>query len=218
MHTPPPAETILGLSSFHLALGGAIVSILSFLVALRLAWMNKFSPPRLVGVFPYVVLYTFKKPDDKPSDYFLVPSFWLTNTGARSMLVEEVRLVVAASASTTLTLYPMHTVPLEAIDAPNTFSDYELLRLGKAPFSGFSVSPAERWVNNLAFALSPEERAALHEESLVSVEIRPVGGKRFKRVLRQQVGFGHSEFRWLDWVGIGGPSADYFYANDWRTP
>lgn len=219
----PLLETVLGLTSIHIALGGAVVSVLSFLVAVRLAWLNKFSPPRLIGVFPFVVLYTFSKPgdsgpDDSQSDFFLVPSFWLTNTGARSMLVEDVRLVIAAAASTTLTLYPTHTIPLTAIDAPNTFNDYELLRVGMAPFSGFSVAPAEKWVNNLAFALTSAERKTLHKQALVTVEVRPVGRKQFKRVTQQCVAFGHGEFSWLQWMGIGGPSADYFYATDWRKP
>jgi len=107
----------------------------------------------------------------------------------------------------------MHTVPLEAIDAPNAFEEYDLLHLGKAPFSGFSVTPGERWINNLVFPLSPEERQSLRQEATVSVEVRPIGSKCFKRVLKQQVSFDHSAFSWLDWVGAGGPSAEYFYAN-----
>lgn len=214
MPTMPVAETLLRMTSADLSLVGAAVSVLSFLVALRLAWTTKFSPPRLIGVFPYVVLYTFTKSDDKPSDLFLVPAFWLTNTGARPMLAEEIRLVIAVSADTVLTLYPVHTVPLEAIDAPNTFEDYELLRLGKAPFSGLAVSPSERWMNNLAFSLTSDERKSLRENASVSLEVRSVGSKRFKRVLQQRIVFGHSVFSWLNWVGLGGPLAEYFYAQN----
>lgn len=205
-------ETVIGLTSIQLALTGAVVSVLSLLVALRFAWLSKLSPPKLVGLFPYVVLYVLSNPRSQSNEYLLLPAVWLTNVGARPMLAAEMRLLINLSGAAKLTLLPAHTVPPEAIEAPY-LSEYELLECAKAPFSGFSIGPGERWANNFVFPLSPEEGQLLQQPAMVAVEVRPIGKKRFKRVLEQQVDFAPSEFSWLDWVGIGGSSAQYFYAN-----
>lgn len=132
------------------------------------------------------------------------------------MLVAGVRLVISPPEGKPFTLFPIHSVPAEAIERPNTFSDYELLRIGDAPFGGFSISNSERWTNHHAFSLSPEQRASLKGKVKLAVEVKRVGTKGFKQVLSQEIGFDHSAFDWLTWAGVGGPSANYYYSNELR--
>lgn len=211
------SETILGITSVHISLVSAAVSFLSLCVAFYLAWRTKFSPPRLVGTFPYAVLWTFyEKTDGKLSGYFLVPSFWLSNIGARSILVADLRLVVFPPDGKPFTLFPIHSVPAQAIESPNTFSEYELLRIGDAPFGGFSISNSEKWISHHAFSLSPEQRVSLKGQVKFTVEVKRVGAKRFEQALCQEISFDHSSFDWLSWAGVGGPSANYYYSNELR--
>jgi len=132
------------------------------------------------------------------------------------MLVADLRLVVSPPNGGPFTLFPIHSVPAEAIESPNTFSEYELLRIGDAPFGGFSILNSEKWTNHHAFYLSAEQRASLKGQVKLTVEIRRVGAKRFEKALCQEIGFDSSSFDWLTWAGVGGPSANYYYSNELR--
>ena len=210
-------NTVFGLTSVHISLVSVAVSFLSFCVASYLAWRTRFSPPKLVGTFPYAILWTFfEKTDEKPNGFFLIPFFWLSNTGACSMLIVGMRLVVSPSEGKSFILLPIHSVPIEAIESPNTFSKYELLRTGDAPFGGFSISNSEKWTNNHVFYLSPVQRASLTGPVQLSVEVKRLGARRFKRVLCQEIIFNHTSFDWRTWAGVGGPSAAYYYSNALR--
>lgn len=214
MTTP---ETTFGLTSVDISLISAAISLVSVYVTIRLAWNTRFSPPELVGTFPYAVLWTFfENTNGKPNEFFLVPFFWLSNTGARSMLVADLRLVVSPPDGETFTLFPIHSVPAEAIESPNTVSDPELLRIGDAPFGGFSISNSEKWTNHHAFSLSPEQRASLKAKVKFKVEVKRVGARRFEKAICQTIGFDVSSFDWLTWAGVGGPSANYYYSDELR--
>ena len=208
----------MGLTSVDIALWSAVLSLVSAYVAVRMAWATKFSPPNLVGTLPYVILWTFfEKKDGKPNDHFLVPAFWLSNIGARPMLVDDLRLVLGASNSKPIVLYPTHTVPTEAIESPNLFNEHELLRSGKAPFSGFSIAGSQTWSCCYAFHISNQDHTSLTGMVVVSVEVRGVGSSRYKSVLSDTFTFGKSSFNWLEWVGVGGPQADYYYSGAMRN-
>jgi hypothetical protein len=207
-------NTVFGLTSVHISLISVAISFFSFGMASYLAWRTKFSPPKLVGTFPYAILWTFsEKADEKHNEFFLIPFFWLSNTGAKPMLVAGMRLVVSPSEEKSFTLLPIHSVPAEAIESPNTFSDFKLLKFGDAPFGGFYISSSEKWTNNLVFSLSHEQRAYLKGSVQFSVEVKRVGACRFKKVLHQEITFDHPSFDWFTWAGVGGPSAAYYYSN-----
>ncbi|WP_445369298.1 hypothetical protein ACH5Y9_08665 [Methylomonas sp. BW4-1] len=214
MATP---ETIFGLTSADISLVSAFISLVSVYVAIRLAWNTRFSPPSLVGAFPYAILWTFfEKTNGEPNGFFLVPFFWLSNTGVRSMLVADLRLIVSPLNGETFTLFPIHSIPTEAVESPNTFSDHELLRIGDAPFGGFAISNSEKWTNHHALSLSPEQRASLKGKVKFTVQIKRVGAKRFEKAISQKIGFDVSSFDWLTWAGVGGPSAHYYYSEELR--
>jgi hypothetical protein len=206
-------ENVFGLSSVHISLVSATISFLSLCVAIRLAWSTKFSPPKLVGTLRYSVVWSFCGQTDEKSDNFLVPYFWLVNVGARPMMVADMRLVLRPSNGDSFTLYPVHSVPSAAIETPNTFSDHELLRIGDAPFGGFALAHSDKWTNQYVFSLSSKEHALLNGRVSLSVEVKQVGAKRFMQVLSQQVNFNKAALNWLEWVGIGGPSASYYYSD-----
>ena len=132
------------IDSVDVALGSAAISLISLGVATVLAWKTKLSPASLVGTMPYAIVWTFfEQTTGKPSGYFLVPTFWLSNSGARAALVEDMRLTVRTADGLPLTLYPVHSVPLEAIESPTTFkecsSSVHVCRLGalrRAPARG----------------------------------------------------------------------------------
>jgi hypothetical protein len=205
-------STLPVVTSTGIALVGAAISVLSLLLAARLAWVTKFGPPRLIGMISCLVLYTFKNSEGTGGERFFVPMLWLTNTGARPMLVQDIRLIIKLPAKDKVVLYPLHTVPTEAFESPIGFSDFEELRSGRAPFSGFAILPSERWVNNLAFPITAEEFELLKLGGAATIEVRKIGTTKFKSVLTQSVHFAQAKFEWLRWAGIGGSSVDYFYA------
>ena len=207
-------ETILGLSSADVSLGSLFLSVVSACITVLLAWETRFRPPKLVGTFPYIIIWTFfAQQDGKPSEWQLVPSFWFSNVGARPMLVEDLRLVICLASGSSFLLYPTHTIPSEAINSPNTFSDYAVLSAGLAPFGGFAIGPSERWTSFFSFTLSQKEHALLNGSVKVSVEVKIVGEKRYRPLLSDVFMFDHSSFDWLSWAGVGGPEASYFYSS-----
>lgn len=203
---------MLSFTSTDIAIASAALSICSFLLALRLAWATKFSPPRLVGVASCLIAYTFKGKTETTIERFIVPIVWFTNTGARPMLVQEIKLTISVQRGESIELRPLHSVPLEAITSANTFSEYEQLRLGLSPFGGFAVLPGERWSNCFAFPISEAQFNQLQGMSTVSFSVKPVAKSRFSHVLEQRFIFAEKKFSWLNWVGTEDPSVQYFYA------
>jgi hypothetical protein len=207
-------ETIWGLSSIDIALGSAVFSFVSICIAARLAWVTKFSPPKLVGTFPHIIVWTFfDQRDQKPNGQFLVPFFWLSNIGARPMLVEDLRITFRPKDTESFLLYPTHSVPAEAIESPNIFSEYGLLHAGMAPFCGFAVPTSETWKCYYAFAISPKQRKPLIGLVQITVEVKRLGTRHFRRVLHDTFVFNQPSFSWERWAGVGGPSAEYYYSS-----
>ena len=162
----------------------------------------------------WLVLYTFKNDREISADRYLAPMLWVTNTGARPMLVEDVRLTIHPDNGQRIELHPFHSIPSEAINSVSTFADYEQVRLGLSPFGGFAVLPGERWASNYAFVLTATEFEQLRGDGLVSFEIKRIRSRKFESVLSRRFSFVNHEFSWLKWAGVGGPSVDYFYATD----
>lgn len=195
----------------YLPIGSAIVSVLSLLIAARLAWVTKLGPPRLVGVASCLLLYTNEAQDGKSIARVLVPRLWLANMGARPMLVTHLRLSIKLGHGRLVELIPDHSIPMEAVDEANTFGEVERVQTGLAPFGGFAVLPGERWVNNYAFQLSADDFESLKGYGTVSFAVCAIGAKRFKTILRQQFDFRDKSQNWLNWVGLPDTGLMYFY-------
>jgi len=204
-------EAFIQISSIDISLISAFVSICSFLVASYFAWRVNLSPPKLVGAFPYVIIWSFKGNDDKQSDEYLIPYTWLKNIGARPILVGDMRLTVYPQNGASFHLKPIHSVPLTAIEKPNTYSDFNLISLGEAPFSGFSISNSEQWKNTNAFPVSAAERALLKGKVKLVFEICKLGSNKYMLVLSENISFDDESFDWVKWLEMGGPEATYYY-------
>lgn len=205
-------ETFFGISSIHMSIIGALISLCSLLVASFLAWRTKFSPPKLVGSSPYLVIWKFGRNDKEESeDIYVVPFIWLSNIGAKPMLIGDIRIKLIPSEGNEFVLSPNHTVPVVAIEKPNTFSDFELIRLGEAPFSGFSIAHSEQWKNNNAFQITPEMMALLKGHVRVVLEVCELGSNKFKPAVSENINFDDKGFDWAEWAGLGGPGTEYYY-------
>lgn len=202
------------ITSTEIALLGAFVSLCSLAISARLAWLTKFSPPRLLGTANCLVLYTFTNDLEGTADRYLAPMIWVTNTGAKPMLVQDIRLIIHPDIGKPITLHPTHSVPPEAITSVNTFQDYEQVRLGLSPFGGFAVLHGERWESSYAFALAAVDFDKLRGSGLISFEVKRIRSPKYEQVLSRRFSFVSHEFSWLKWAGIGGPSVDYFYPAD----
>ena len=214
MTTTADLAMLLRLSATDIALGGAALSICSFLLAARLAWTTRFSPPKLVGFVSCLALYTFKSLSGKNTDRHLVPLLWITNTGAKPMLIQAIKLTILLQTGKEVALQPLHTVPMEAIDSPHTFTDFDALHIGQSPFSGIAVLSGEKWSSNLAFEVSADQYQQLKGNAKVIFSIQKLGSNRFTRAFQQQVVLDRLEFNWLKWADAGGPDVEYFYAHN----
>ncbi len=197
------------------SLVSVLIAFCSFMVTAYLAWITKIGPPKFVGSFPYVIIWSFDGGDkNKVGDEFIVPYLWLSNIGARNFLVEEIRLsFYKLNGNKLFDIAPEHSVPMEAIDSPNLFSEFELIRVGQAPFSGFSVPSYEQWKNNYAFIINPEDRAKLAGNIRIDIEVKKLGKNKFKSVLSETINFdiNNKKVDWMRWLGEGGPESTYFY-------
>ena len=208
------AQTIWGISSVHVAIVSAAIAFLSFLVAARIAWRTRFAPAKLVGGLPYVLIWNLYDRDSSAiEEYLVLPRLWLTNIGANPMLVEDIRIVIKVPSKEEVTIYPSYSVPSEAVHSSETFTDEDRLRLGLAPFAGFSVAAAANWESNLAFSVPPKkaEKFLRSGWASVSVEIKQQGRRKFTLILKQRIDFAKTEPDWLEWAGTG-PSWGYYYS------
>jgi len=202
-------------SSTAIATVSAVVAVGSLFVSAYLAWVTKIGPPRLLGMASCLALYTFTDERQGTKSRFLAPAVWLTNVGARSMLVQGMRLTIQFDEGPAIELAPTHSVPSEAIEQLNTFSEYDQVRLGLSPFGGFAVLPGERWVNNYVFELSAEEFARFRGDGLLSLTVQKIGTRIFKVAISQKFSFEPHPYSWLRWAEVG-PSVDYFYPVEFR--
>ena len=195
-----------------LSVSSAAISVASFGLAARMAWVTKFSPPRLLGVASNLMLFTFRSKVHTSTEQFLVPILWLTNSGAKPMLVQDLRLRIEIEGGEVHELSPGHTVPIEVVETAHTFSDFETVRHGLAPFGGFAVLPGEQWVNRYAFPVSLGSLDSLGRAGTVTLLFKQIGSKEFVGAIEQRFSFASEEANWVTWAALEGPSLHYFYA------
>lgn len=176
------------------ALIAILLSIISLYISINVAWISHFKPAELVCTFPHLVIWTRgrymgNRPTGEIASRHIAPSLWLGNSGAQSILIEDIRLLFVTRQGEKIAAYPMNKIPTEAIESPNTFHDYNLLMLG-GPFFGFSLSRSEGWKSTYSFSMKEEYYHKLKGEVVVEVQIVEPKKQEWHSVHKETFDFG----------------------------
>jgi len=198
-----------------IALGSAVFAGASAYVAIRVAWDTRFKPAKLVGAFPYIVVWTFyNHPEGKVSDRFMVPMFWLSNVGAKPIVICDLRIVFDTLSGGPVICYPIHTVPREVLESPATFSDYGTLSAGKSPFAGFRLANMEKWLSVHSYFINDADYQHLTGETRVAVEVKECGGTKWQTAIVENIHFDRVILKGLKHKGS--VESEYFYSGIWK--
>ncbi len=181
------AEVALPIAAFA-------VSLLSLYVSGRVAWHNHFRPAKVVGAFPHLVIWTLSsykgdRPTGDVASRYITPSFWLSNTGAREALIEDLRLMFQPKDQEPFFAYPISKVPIEAIESPTLFNQYDRIGHG-GPFSGFALSRSDVWQCCFAFATKMTNYERLKDHVRADIQLCYGRSRRWKTVISEHLEFG----------------------------
>jgi hypothetical protein len=155
---------------------------------------------------------SFDRADISPSSLVSL-YFWLGNVGARSLLVEDLRLVLTIQDGLDFKAYPVHSVPLEAIEMPAEFHDYERLRLG-GPFSGFSLAAEQQWISSYHYHISDECYGKLRGDVKTYIQYRAKGKKQWYTAFSDLLQFGSDPHHFRELTGK--EQAIFIYPKRWK--
>lgn len=171
-----------------------VLSILALIVSGVSLYFSKFQPGKLVGNFSYLVLWRFSSnKDGQLTDFIATPAFWLANVGVRPLIIADIRLSLAPEGEKSSNIYPVNSVPAEAIEAPSEFHEYGRLSCG-GPFQGIALASEQRWVSCYNFHIPKDVRSRLVGSVTVTVEVKWSGKKEWKPVVTQVLEFGSKPF------------------------
>ncbi|MDY7031708.1 MAG: hypothetical protein SVY10_07350 [Thermodesulfobacteriota bacterium] len=205
------------------ALIAIIISIISLYVSVNVAWISFFKPAELSCTFPHLVIWTLssykgEKPTGKVASRHIAPSLWLGNSGAKRILIEDIRLLFITNGGKRMPAYPMNKIPGEAIESPSIFHKYELLRLG-GPFFGFSLDASDGWKSSYSFSMKEEYFHKLKEKISVEVQIIENKKKEWRSIHEETFDFGTHpiHLKSLDiGVGVGGALINHVFSENWN--
>lgn len=193
-----------------------ILSTLALIVSGVSLYFSKFQPGKLVGNFSYLVLWRFSsKKDGQLTDFKATPAFWLANVGVRPLILEDLRLSLAPDGETSFHIYPVNSVPAEAIEAPSEFHEYGRLSCG-GPFQGISLAAEQRWVSCYNFHIPEHLRSRLVGSVTVSVEVKQNGKKEWRSEVTQVLEFGAKPFHREPMIVGAGVQSIPVYSRLWK--
>lgn len=204
------------------ALIAIIISIVSLYISVNVAWVSHFKPAELSCTFPHLVVWTLSSykgniPTGKVASRHIAPSLWIGNSGAKRILIEDIRLLFITNDGEEMPAYPMNKIPTEAIESPSIFSEYELLRLG-GPFFGFSLDSSEGWKSLYSFSMKEEYYHKLKGEIVVKVQIIENGKQEWLSIHKETFKFGTHPTH-LQGLGLGsavaGALINHVYSSSW---
>lgn len=171
-----------------------IISILALVISGISLYFSRFQPGKLVGNLSYLILWRFSsKKDGELTDFKATPAFWLANVGLRTLIVQDIRLSLLSETGDSCNIYPVNTVPTNAIETPSEFNEYGRLSLG-GPFQGLSIGSGQKWVSNYSFHIPKDFRERLVGPLSVKVEVKLNGKKKHKSVLEEIFEFGSQPY------------------------
>jgi hypothetical protein len=179
-------------------------------------YFSKFQPGRLVGNLSYLVLWRFSsKKDGQQTDFKATPAFWLANVGVRPLIIADIRLSLAPEGEKSSNVYPVNSVPVEAIDTPAEFHEYGRLSCG-GPFQGISLASGQRWVSCYNFHIPEHVRTRLVGSVTVTVEAKRSGKNEWKPIVTQVLEFGSKPFHRLPMAVGAGVESIPVYSRHWK--
>jgi hypothetical protein len=199
------------------------ISIISLVISANTSWVSYFKPAEIICTFPHMTIWTRSnyigdKPTGEIASRHITPSLWIGNSGAKNILIEDIRLVFIVDKGENFNAYPTNKIPYEAIEYPNTFNNYELLNLG-GPFLGFSLSRSEGWKSMYSFSMKEEYYHKLKGEFLVEVQIFNGENREWRSIHKEAFDFGSHPFHLQGLINgqlVTGILINPVYSSNWE--
>jgi hypothetical protein len=197
-----------------IAISALAVSFLSLSVSALVGWYNSLKPAEIRGDLSYIVVWRFSSNNDGVvTDTAVTPAFWLRNTGARAVVIKDLRIVYMPINNTRYETYPVSSVPLSAIENCVEFNEYGRLNSG-SPFRGFSLTASEMWISSYKFHVSSEVLPKLVGEVNVMVQISTSDNSAWKTVIEEILDFGKVPYHLQEM--LGGVQSIPIYTKRWK--
>jgi hypothetical protein len=148
-----------------------VLSAIALLISFASLYFNRLQPGRATGAISYAMIWKFSNlPGGSETDFTFSPVLWITNVGARPLVIGNLRLRLAPEKGNEFKSYPTATIPEKAISS-SEFSDYGRLTTG-APFRGTALMPLQKWEPCYKFGIPKERRQDLVGPVRVHVDLK----------------------------------------------
>jgi len=191
-----------------------IISALALGVSLLVGWFTAIKPAQVIGDLSYLVVWRFSSNNDGVvTDTAITPAFWLRNTGARPIIIKDIRLIFSSEDKSQYHAYPVTSVPLTAIYNFSEFNEYGRISTG-SPFNSFSLTKYELWTSSYKFSASSELLHKLIGQVKIIVQISTSDEPEWKTVIEDYLDFGKAPYHLQKM--IGGQQAIPVYTKRWK--
>ena len=181
-----------------------------------IAWYVHFKPANVVGSISYGILWQFSSNSDgKITSQVFAPSFWLSNVGARPILIDDIRLRFKTGKDEEIYAYPTESIPLKAIEKSSQFAEYGLLHLG-GPFRGFSLTHSEVWTSSYSYSIPKDFYTKLIGSVNIFIEIKAQGKDKWIKRIEDTLEFGDSPIHLQPFPKSAGVKIISIYTNRWK--
>ena len=151
-----------------------LLSAVALLISFASLYFNRLQPGRPMGAISYAMIWRFRNlPAGAETDFAFSPVLWVTNVGARPLVIGNLRLRLTPKKGDSFYAYPTATIPEEAITG-DEFNDYGRLTTG-APFRGMALVPLQKWEPCYKFGIPKERREDLVGPVSVQVDLKIAG-------------------------------------------
>lgn len=165
--------------------------------------------PRITGVLSYLVVWRFSSNRDGTiTDRKFTPAFRIKNGSNVDISIENIRLCLQTETGDVLIVHPTSSVPLEAIQKPCEFHDYEHLSTG-GEFLRFDLPVDRSWEFSYSYNVPATAYDKLRGVVRMSVEVITTGHD-WKEAFSEDLYFGRHPFHLQEMRG--GSQAIFVYA------
>jgi hypothetical protein len=169
-----------------------LVSYVALLVSFATLYFNTLRPGRAAGGISYAMIWRFSNlPDGTETDFTFSPSIWITNVGARPLVIVNLRLRLRPRKSSEFKAYPATSIPEEALSNSGEFSSYGRLTTG-SPFRALALGPQQLWAPCYKFAIPKDRRDELVGPVTIQIELKT--NDKWKTVCTDTLQFGSHPF------------------------